>query len=32
MNEVDMENIRKWAKNEGRSEKFREFENRLEKQ
>jgi hypothetical protein len=29
MNKVKMEDIRKWAKNEGRPEKFKEFERRL---
>ncbi len=29
MNIVDMENIRKWAKHEGRPEKFKEFERRM---
>jgi len=30
-NEVDMDNIRKWAKNEDRPEKFKEFERRRAK-
>jgi hypothetical protein len=29
MNKVEMENIRNWAKNEGRPEKFMEFERRV---
>jgi len=29
MNKVKIDNIRKWAKNEGRPDKFKEFENRI---
>ena len=31
MNNVEIKNIREWAKKEGRPEKFKEFENRLKK-